>query len=172
MYSNSTRSVGGVRLNALFAATLSPTILFADPVAAKGLCPDIRSLIEHARSGTLSNSTQSGDEMDAAGSLILKGASACEVALQLDGASYHCRWKHPLRAAAATRSFEQFDKELRDCIGHRGAGQRDIGVNHPDSYDSRHYILDGARVVLSLKDKADLRSTFVFIRVSADAALE
>lgn len=40
-------------------------------------------------------------------------------------------------------------------------------MNHPDSYAARRYELARAEVRLSVKDKAALGKTFVFIRVQS-----
>ena len=162
------QSIARVLSGAIFVVALA---LGMFPVAigrADGLCSDVKILIEHARSNFSSNPVRPGEgEGGDAGPLMLRDASDCRVALQLAGNFYYCAWKHPFRAASAALSFERINKELKECIGDRATIHSDQGVNHPDFYDSRHYILDGAVVTVSLKDKIELQSTFVFVRVNS-----
>lgn len=150
----------------LLVAALILGVLPAAIGRADGFCADVRTLIAHARSGFSSTPSRSG-EGGTTGPLMLRGASDCQVARQLDGSFFYCTWKHPFRSAGATGSFERINRELQECLGDRATIRADQGVNHPDFYDSRHYILDGAGVTVSLKDKVALQSTLVFVRVNS-----
>jgi hypothetical protein len=41
----------------------------------------------------------------------------------------------------------------------------DQNVNHPDFYDAQLFLLDRAKVAVSVKDKSAQESTFVFVSV-------
>ena len=162
------QSITRVLSGAIFVVALALGMFPAAIGRADGFCADVKNLIEHARSNFSSNPARPGEgEGGNAGPLLLRDASDCRVALQLGGNFYYCAWKHPFRAASAARSFERINEELQQCIGDRATIHGDQGVNYPDFYDARHYILDGASVTVSLKDKIELQSTFVFVRVNS-----
>jgi hypothetical protein len=97
--------------------------------------------------------------------LRLEGAMDCTVIPTSNSNSYYCTWKFPHRATRAYATFEMFERELKECIGHRAVFVRDQPVNHPDFYDSRIFQVDQANVTVSVKDKSALGRTFVFVWV-------
>ena len=78
-----------------------------------------------------------------------------------------CQWAYAYRDPAAQSLFEDMASQLSMCLGTEVAS--DAPVNHPDSYDLRQYYGQsqgqGADVFLSIKDKASIRKTFVFLRI-------
>lgn len=138
----------------------------AGTAKAQDFCASIDALIDHARSGFAAIAVEStGGAGEQAASLALAGASTCRVTRQGKGRRYHCAWAFPLRARGAANTFEAFAGQLDACLAGRATLHGDSGVNHPDSYAARRYELERAEVSLSLKDKAALGKTFVFIRV-------
>lgn len=84
----------------------------------------------------------------------LPGSPDCDVT----GKAGHCRWTFAFRAPEAQALFSQ----LVD-----GAAcwdlERDEGVNHPDSYDAVLVSTANGAVRISIKDKAALGQTLVFV---------
>ncbi len=103
-----------------------------------------------------------------AGTLELAGAQAtCRTALSLEGTqSLHCGWGFDYRAPAAQAQFDAGLAALSDCLGEDAAVQPDQMVNHPDFYDQRVYTTPSGELGLSLKDKAALGQSFVFLRIA------
>ncbi|WP_135505534.1 hypothetical protein [Roseovarius aestuariivivens] len=73
-----------------------------------------------------------------------------------------CMWRFGYRDQAAHDRFERLGALLELCLGRELA--LDDSVNHPDSYQLRRFQIDDATVFLSIKDKASLRQTLVFLR--------
>ena len=94
----------------------------------------------------------------------LDGAEACQSALQLGGASsFHCQWGFSYRSKAGSDAFRAMDALLRQCLDAAPVDADGSPVNHPDSFDQRHYRATGFMLSLSLKDKAALARSFVFL---------
>lgn len=90
----------------------------------------------------------------------------CGVALGTTGRSeHHCRWDFPYRSPLAKAQFADLKSMIAQHLGAKVAPP-EAGVNHPDSYDQVLFQLDDLQISLSLKDKAALRQSFVFLRVS------
>lgn len=121
--------------------------------AQADLCSDIRLLHEQ------------GGEM----TLALPGTdltTVCTRSLMLSGGSQvHCGWAFPYRASAATGAFQQLLEKVKACADGAQA-TADPDVNHPDFYELRTYRLSDHDVGVSLKDKAALGETYVFLRVA------
>lgn len=95
------------------------------------------------------------------------GAS-CTTSLLLGGAEQiSCYWAYDYRSAEAQARFEELQAQIEMCLGKDAALPADLQVNHPDSYALRQYEGQGRRVALSLKDKAGLGNTLVFLNLSA-----
>lgn len=143
------------------AAILGAVLFFAaKAVRAEGLCAGTMALIAEASAGF----------PEAAELSPLAGAESCTMALALSGArSYHCAWRFPYRDGPARAAFEAFRRELETCLDPSSHGGADQRVNHPDSYDQRRFMAGAVWVTLSLKDKAALRSSYVFLGVEGAA---
>ncbi|MEM8793247.1 MAG: hypothetical protein AAGE80_16620 [Pseudomonadota bacterium] len=92
-------------------------------------------------------------------------AEACGVALQADGKAPYCYWSFPLRAQEARSAFSRLESDLRTCLGSGLPYLPDQDVNHPDSYTAGSFQTNEAEIAISLKDKAALNQTLVFLRV-------
>ena len=73
-------------------------------------------------------------------------------------------WRHQKMRVLSRGSFEALTQKLATCTDVPPV--RDQGVNHPDFYDAWAFIIDGAPVTLSIKDKTALGKTFVVLRGS------
>ena len=91
-------------------------------------------------------------------SLVLSGGSHSQV---------HCGWAFPYRAPEANVAFERLMTAVSAC---RGAAEAimmaDQDVNHPDFYDLQTFQLKGQEIGVSLKDKAGLSETYIFLRIA------
>lgn len=74
-----------------------------------------------------------------------------------------CRWSFAYRSAAAEDMFDRLAAHLSTCLGPPGGEA--APVNHPDSYRLLQFEAKEAVISLSLKDKAALQRSFVFLRV-------
>lgn len=91
----------------------------------------------------------------------------CTHSLMLSGgAQVHCGWAFPYRDPAATTVFEHLVTTVTNCLGEAARMTADQDVNHPDFYDLRTFQLNGREIGVSLKDKAALSETYVFLRVA------
>lgn len=101
--------------------------------------------------------------------LTLSGANrttVCTRSLMLSGGSQvHCGWAFPYRAVAASKTFQQLLADVKDCTDGASAAA-DPDVNHPDFYELQTFRLSDTEVGVSLKDKAALEETYVFLRVA------
>ena len=91
----------------------------------------------------------------------------CTRSLVLSGGSQvHCGWAFSYRATAATNAFEHLVNTVTGCLGGAAHVTADQDVNHPDFYDLQTFQLNGREIAVSLKDKAALSQTYVFLRVA------
>ena len=126
----------------------------AGSVAQADLCREVRAL--DAQSGPVMLALpNTGDTVDCTRSLMLSG-----------GSQLHCGWAFPYRAAAAKQAFEHLVAAVADCVGAAAQLQKGLNINHPDYYDLQTFRLEGQEFGVSLKDKAALSETYVFLRVS------
>ena len=95
------------------------------------------------------------------------GPGQCSVQIHPD--AQVCRWDFAYRAEEAQVAFDAMSGALATCAGPSGALTEDQPVNHPDSYALHRYMLQGREVALSLKDKAALGKSLIFLRVTASA---
>lgn len=75
-----------------------------------------------------------------------------------------CHWSHAYRGSTVAPHAARIWQHLTSCR----AGQLlapDTQVNHPDSYDLREWAHGRDVYALSVKDKAALERTFVFLRI-------
>ena len=93
--------------------------------------------------------------------------ATCGIALQSGGAkSAHCYVAFEYRADSAAAHFAKIESQLSTCferISTDGAGQI---VNHPDSFDQFRFCTASTTLSLSLKDKANLGQTLIFLRAA------
>ena len=79
--------------------------------------------------------------------------------------SYRCVWKYPHGDERAHNTFQRLAEEMRNCIGNIAEERTDQSVNHPDFYASYYYQLPGGAASVNLKNKSNLMSTLVSIRI-------
>jgi hypothetical protein len=78
--------------------------------------------------------------------------------------SAHCSWAFPYRDAAARAAYETLVRRLTACPDAQAPKKAGKAVNHPDTYDQREIRVMDTNVSISLKDKAGLEQSFVFLR--------
>ncbi|MEL6996777.1 MAG: hypothetical protein AAFP68_00830 [Pseudomonadota bacterium] len=92
-------------------------------------------------------------------------AETCGTALTTGGGrEIHCRWSFAYRDEAAISLHDRIASDVQTCLN-ATAVPREDGVNHPDSYDQQRFHAGDVDLSLSLKDKAALQRTFVFLRI-------
>ncbi len=136
------------------------------PVRANNFCSSINKLIEQSESG-FDEPVAGLDQGASDNQTIVKHsqASKCDVSESLRGNQFHCVWKFPLQSEEAGEKFQEIGKKLQECFGHRAEMSQDQSVNHPDFYESYRFELADVDVTVSLKDKSELQSTLVNLRV-------
>ena len=90
-----------------------------------------------------------------------------QCSMQIHPDAQVCRWDFAYRAEEAQAAFDAMSGALATCAEPSGALTEDQPVNHPDSYALHRYVLEGREVALSLKDKAALGKSLIFLRVTA-----
>lgn len=94
-------------------------------------------------------------------------STKCTRSLVLSGGSQvHCGWVFPYRAPEATVAFERLVRAVATCLGAEASMTADQDVNHPDFYDLQTFQSKGREIGVSLKDKAGLSETYVFLRIA------
>lgn len=122
------------------------------------------SLVETARTN-FSNISHVQSLKD--GNSILANATSCRLALQLGGKKQLiCSWQFNYRDTLATEQFIKLNSQLRTYSRETSTVIEDLDVNHPDFYDLKTYTQTETVLAVSLKDKAALDQTYVFLRVS------
>lgn len=90
---------------------------------------------------------------------------ACGSAMGLSGkVSHHCYWAFDFRSIAAQDAYKLLYQQLTEC-SNAGADIQDKGVNHPDSYTLENFDFGKHDLALSLKDKATLGQTLIFVHL-------
>jgi hypothetical protein len=93
--------------------------------------------------------------------------ASCSFSLDTQGAkSANCNWAFSYRSAEATGAFKDMLAELSACADMASGIETDQSVNHPDFYDLRLMRIAGGDVGLSIKDKAAIQQTYVFLRLT------
>ena len=93
--------------------------------------------------------------------------ATCSFSLDTHGAkSANCNWAFSYRSAEATGAFQDMLAELSVCADMASGIETDQPVNHPDFYDLRLMRIAGGEMGLSIKDKAALLQTLVFLRLT------
>lgn len=101
----------------------------------------------------------------AAASLFAPDPATCQTAQQTTGEVLYCYSEHAFRSETALNQAQRLEEGLTACFGAIQT-TADVTVNHPDSYDARHFDVTGARISLSVKDKGALGRTLVFLRIA------
>lgn len=91
-------------------------------------------------------------------------SATCTRSIGLGGTkALHCGWPFGYRSAEAQIAFEAMLGDVRQCADPITVPPS--VVNHPDSYDLLQFNFGPAIVSVSLKDKAALAKTYVFLRI-------
>ena len=98
----------------------------------------------------------------------LAGASECDLIEDAEKHSYRCVWVHPLGAPEAQAQFQQLTTDIDNCISGLAEQRTDQPVNHPDIFKSHYYTLPHGALSISLKNKSQLKSTIITIRVDSN----
>lgn len=150
------------------AITVSIALLaLCKPVMADMIsCADVRYLM--GESTNQFSKTRSEVESEFGGlksTLELPGAQYCVIVEGIIKDTYRCTWKYPYRDEQAGVEFEKLVAEFAGCLGNEVTVAKDQAVNHPDTYDSYLFALAGTEARVTLKDKRELNSTFVFFAI-------
>ncbi len=93
----------------------------------------------------------------------------CTVSQNLSGGKMaHCGWPFAYRAPEARQNFEALLEVVSTCMGAQVERSADQPVNHPDAYDLVELRGQGRVLGVSLKDKAGLQQTYVFLRIAPE----
>ncbi|MDG2340434.1 MAG: hypothetical protein P8L32_04465 [Paracoccaceae bacterium] len=93
--------------------------------------------------------------------------ASCTFSTNISGAiSFSCHWGFSYRTKEALEAFEAMLSDLALCADPTLGVVTDQNVNHPDFYDLRMLNIQGGEIALSLKDKAALQQTFIFLRLT------
>lgn len=159
------------RLADLFAMLFAMlAVSFGAPANAGAaiVCQEVGLLIEQAKRNFVGGTSETSTAVEAT---PLTGSTSCSPSLALSGAnSYHCAWMFDYRSDAAKTTYEDFNRTLQGCFSENTDPLTDHAVNHPDYYEQQQYRLDGVAVTVSIKDKSELRSTFVFVGIHGSPA--
>ncbi len=97
----------------------------------------------------------------------LHGVGGCRDFRESSGAmGIICQQVFQYRTTVASRTFSELNQAMNACLHPLATVSQDQAVNHPDFYDLYQYTMDRGTVSVSLKDKASLQRTFVFLRVT------
>ncbi|EBA02046.1 hypothetical protein RB2150_10649 [Rhodobacterales bacterium HTCC2150] len=89
----------------------------------------------------------------------------CDNTTECTADSLTCTWAFPYRAKEADNKFKKTLFDIQTCLGPNAKSNKDTGVNHPDSYDLWVIESDRTTARVSLKDKAALEKTYVFLQL-------
>jgi hypothetical protein len=132
-----------IRLAALLSVLSGPALAFCEDMAALG------------NDGGMLASPDGGAIVE------------CTTSLQLGGeVQTQCGWPFAYRSQDAADAFTRLNDTVVDCLGTDVMITQDQSVNHPDFYDLRMYQSEAQEIGVSLKDKAALQQTYVFLRLS------
>ena len=140
-------------------ATLAFVLLLSSTATswADGFCAQLDSLMAAALDTSAVVTFDLGDTLDQ--------PANCTHSRGLGGAlSLHCARAFEYRSTDATMAFDSLLGQVSSCAA--AIDRDDQSVSHPDSYDLHQFQLDTGTVSVSLKDKASLAQTYLFLRVS------
>ncbi len=140
-------------------ARIALVLLLWPAIASADRCAELRGLVEYAEAGLLRPAPVE----------IYTVSLDCSISHdERGGTTYLCHWTFPYRDAAATTAFEALDEDIRQCFKEAMALPADSAVNHPDSYQLRRYRHGKLVISASLKDKAALGQSLVFLRIDRE----
>lgn len=129
---------------------------------AGSFCAGVADAFAAARAVERSASTVAVVTPDGAGA-----RATCRFSTDISGAkSTNCSWAYPYRSEAAAREFAAMLDAVAGCAVRADDDAADAPVNHPDSYELHLFRAAGGEIGLSLKDKAALDATYIFLRTT------
>ena len=151
------RSLVETRRRLVGAAVLA-VVSFSSAAGETDRCAALTALAAHATDGNVETQTLSDltTRLD---------AEDCGTALTNTGArEIHCRWSFDYRSEQAIAMQDGLASDIARCLPAQPA-RPERGVNHPDTFEQRVFQAGNTRFSLSLKDKAALMRSYVFLRV-------
>lgn len=134
-------------------------LLLCPAQALAGNCAELGRLADLAATGFASGNP--GAE--------LTEVESCDLSRNVGGSqTYLCSWAFPYRAPGAAAVFDMLDRTIPVCIRGATAMPEDSSVNHPDSYELSSYRRGNVVISASLKDKAAISKSLVFLRIDAE----
>ena len=125
-------------------------------------CADVRFLVEQSTTNFSSIRKETkGEPGGLQTTFVLEGAEYCLIIEQVKTDSYRCTWKYSYGDKLAGEDFEKLASGIRECLGSGVIVREDMAVNHPDTYESYLLTLPGTAARISLKDKIEMKSTYV-----------
>lgn len=159
------RRVGYVIPGVLVAGILISVgaVVLGNVARADEMCADVNSLIKHAQTGFSDLTPQ---KFNPPNPPLLPDAENCRQVQLISGdPAIYCTWGFHYREADAYDTFRTFNVSLRQCLGQGADSGNDLPVNHPDTYEQAVFHLGQTTISVSLKDKAELGRTFVFVGI-------
>ncbi len=140
----------------------------AQSASTSELCPATAHLANLARENFAIQPQPADVRKLAFGLSGSNGPAECRIVVKPDKKSHMCMWAFDYRDFRAATGLEDLTTAIETCLGAIRSQRQDNPVNHPDSYEARYFKLDGVNISASIKDKAALEKTFVFLWVEGD----
>ncbi|WP_299031254.1 hypothetical protein [uncultured Sulfitobacter sp.] len=141
--------------------TLGRTLVCGGTIALAGV----------AQADTFCDAIKDGTGQVATASITLpqiKAPATCTEFITLgEGPSRRCTWAFEYRDPAAQAAFDMLGTAVAECLGPKVQMTEDKDVNHPDFYALQSFRAEGHMATVSLKDKAALSETFVFLHIKS-----
>ncbi len=141
-------------MKAVGALSLLAVLLAGNSARSEDMCPALQSLVSAIR-------------QDAPPPQAFPDATECSFVRTLGGGQEHyCRWDYPFRSKDTLVKYSALNTAIRRCLDGPRQIEQDPDVNHPDT--SSQIIYDFGTVTLraSIKDKAALQKTLVFLWIA------
>ena len=131
-------------------------------------CDDVAHLIaDSANQFSSIKSTEQYETGTTKSNIQLPDSKNCEISGSGKLTTFRCVWEYVLGDEQAKTDFNQYVAEAQHCLGETTTIRQDQPVNHPDSYLSYLFELDGTNGRISLKDKSQLNQTFIFFVIES-----
>ncbi len=131
-------------------------------------CDDVAHLIaDSANQFSSIKSTEQYETGTTKSNIQLPDSKNCEISGSGKLTTFRCVWEYVLGDEQAKTDFNQYVAEAQNCLGETTTIRQDQPVNHPDSYLSYLFELDGTNGRISLKDKSQLNQTFIFFVIES-----
>ena len=107
------------------------------------------------------------DALETGDASLGTGIATCQTSLvQSGGEQMSCWWAFDYRSAEARIRLDDIRAGIETCLEGQGALPGDAQVNHPDSFELHRYEGPTMRAAVSLKDKAGLGQSLVFLSLT------